>query len=129
MRVTATRAGGRHHDVSVAVAVPFPCLTLTGLTLAQFALACKGQFTFAFASNDVAVAITPQRSEAEGLLPAAFVRVKFCLEAAHIFLVLLSNLAMLRFEVVQRLADDVELVDLACDWQAAKLCEFVCLAL
>ena len=109
------RTGVAHDDVAVTVAFPIAWVTVPGVAFTvELALAGEGEFSLSLAG--VTFAITAERSEAEGFLCSSTLElVEFCAEDADVVLVLLANLAVLCFEVVEGLADDVEFVDLACD--------------
>lgn len=114
----AGRAGVAHDDISVAVAVAFAGLTLAGFTFAVELLTFPVYEHFAFpVACEVAFAVAAEGGEAEWLWCAsALVGVEFCAEETEILFVLLADFAMGCLEVVEGLADDVEFVDLACDW-------------
>lgn len=120
-RVTAEGVAGgpgvTHDDISVPVTIALGLtLTLT-LTVELFALPVDEHLAFPVAC-EVAIPIAAEGGETERLWCAsAFVGVEFCAEDAEVLFVLLADFAMCCLELVEGLADDVEFVDLAGDWE------------
>ena len=111
--IAAGRGSVGHDDVPVAVAD----VAFAGLAFAvavELPLTVDGHFAFTLARE---LAVATKGSETERLWGAStLVSVELLAEEANILIVLLADFAMLGLEVVERLANDVELIDLAGDW-------------